>query len=67
MSAKFDRFMVVNDIGTGRKLRRLPVVQRWTYVAGVLAIASQSPIRGALLIHDGEPGDDRVPTPSGHA
>jgi len=55
MSATFDRFMVSNSIGTNRKLRRLPVAQRWIYVAGVLALASQSPIRGALLITDGEP------------
>lgn len=55
MSAVFDRFMCANSIGTNRKLRRLPVAQRWTYVAGVLALASQSPIRGALLITDGEP------------
>lgn len=55
MSAVFDRFMVANGIGTNRKLRRLPVEQRWAYVAGVLALASQSPIRGALLITDGEP------------
>ena len=55
MSARFDRFMVSNSIGTNRKLRRLPVAQRWVYVAGVLALASQSPIRGALLITDGEP------------
>lgn len=54
MSAVFDRFMVANNIGTNRKLRRLPVAQRWIYVAGVLALASQSPIRGALLITDGE-------------
>ena len=54
MSATFDKFMVSNSIGTNRKLRRLPVAQRWVYVAGVLALASQSPIRGALLITDGE-------------
>jgi hypothetical protein len=55
VSATFDRFMVSNSIGTNRKLRRLPVAQRWIYVAGVLALASQSPIRWALLITDGEP------------
>lgn len=54
----FDRFMVSNSIGTNRKLRRLPVAQRWVYVAGVLALASQSPIRGALLITDAEPATD---------
>jgi hypothetical protein len=55
VSQSFDRFMVMVGIGTNRKLRRLPVVQRWTYVAGVLALAAQSPMRGALLITDGEP------------
>lgn len=55
MSRKFDRFMVHIGIGTNRKLRRLPAVQRWVYVAGVLSLAAQSPIRGALLIADGEP------------
>ena len=54
----FDRFMVANSIGTNRKLRRLPVAQRWVYVAGVLALASQSPIRGALLITDSEPATE---------
>lgn len=54
MSRQFDRFMVDVAIGTNRKLRRLPVVERWVYVAGVLSIAAQSPMRGALLITDGE-------------
>ena len=55
MSRGFDRYMVQVGVGTNRKLRRLPVVQRWAYVAGVLSLAAQSPIRGALLIADGEP------------
>jgi hypothetical protein len=50
----FDRFMVQVGIGTNRKLRRLPAVQRWAYVAGVLSLAAQSPMRGSMLIHDGE-------------
>lgn len=54
----FDKFMVESQIGTNRKLRRLPVVQRWVYVAGVLALAAQSPMRGSLLITDGEPVTD---------
>lgn len=58
MARAFDRFMVADDIGTNRKLRRLPVAQRWVYVAGVLALAAQSPIRGALLIADGEPATE---------
>lgn len=59
MSRTFNRFMVADDIGTNRKLRRLPVAERWVYVAGVLALAAQSPIRGALLISDGEPVTDQ--------
>ena len=55
MSRAFSKFMVDVGIGTNRKLRRLPVGERWVYVAGVLAIAAQSPVRGSLLITDGEP------------
>lgn len=58
MSRVFDKFFVAVDVGTNRKLRRLPVAHRWVYVAGVLALAAQSPIRGALLIADGEPATD---------
>lgn len=58
MSQPFDRFMVAVDVGTNRKLRRLPVAQRWVYVAGVLALAAQSPWRGALLIALDEPATD---------
>jgi hypothetical protein len=55
---QFDRYMVQIGIGTNRKLRRIPVAQRWAYVAGVLSLAAQSPMRGALLIADGEPVTD---------
>lgn len=55
MTQPFDKFFVQVGIGTNRKLRRLPVAQRWTFVAGVLALAAQSPMRGALLIADGHP------------
>lgn len=58
MARVFDRYMVQVGVGTNRKLRRLPVAQRWAYVAGVLSLAAQSPIRGALLIADGEPVTD---------
>lgn len=51
----FDSFLVRNKIGTSRSLRRLTPAERWCYVAGVLGIASDSPVRGALLITDGEP------------
>lgn len=55
MARTFDRFMVDVGIGTNRKVRRLPVAERWVYVAGILSLAAQSPMRGALLIADGEP------------
>jgi hypothetical protein len=51
----FDRYMLQVGIGTNRKLRRLPVAQRWAFVAGVLSLAAQSPMRGSMLISDDEP------------
>jgi hypothetical protein len=54
----FDHFMVHTKIGGNRKLRRrLNPDERWCYVAGILAIAADSPIRGCLLI-GAEPADD---------
>jgi DNA-binding transcriptional regulator YhcF (GntR family) len=47
--------MVDVNVGTNRKLRRLTPPERWCHVAGVLAIAAQSPIRGRLLIGDETP------------
>jgi hypothetical protein len=47
---RYDRFMVHVEIGHNNKLDQLPPAQRWVYVAGILAIASKSPIRGTLLI-----------------
>lgn len=55
MGQSFTKFMVDVRIGTNRKIRRLTVGERWVYVAGVLALAAQSPMRGALLISDDEP------------
>ncbi len=51
---EWDRFMISVEIGNNRKLSRLPAAQRWVYVAGVLAIAAKSPIRGALMIPPAE-------------
>ncbi|WIG60449.1 MAG: HNH endonuclease family protein [Ktedonobacterales bacterium] len=42
-------FRLYNEALHDRKLRRLPVAYRWVWVA-VLAMASASPERGALLI-----------------
>ncbi len=55
--SRFDRIMVSIDIGASRTMRRLTHAERWTFVAGILALAARSPIRGALLIARGEPAD----------
>jgi hypothetical protein len=52
---RFDAVLVSIDIGASRTMRRLTVGERWTFVAGVLALAAKSPTRGALLIAAGEP------------
>lgn len=49
----YDRLMVATKIGTNRKIRRLRPEQRWAHVAGVLALAAESPIPGHLLVADG--------------
>jgi hypothetical protein len=54
-SRPYDKFMVAYKIGADRQLRRVPAQQRWVWVAGVLALAAQSPIRGHLLLVDAEP------------
>ncbi len=55
----FDRFMVDIHIGANLKLHRLTPAERWCYVAGVLSVAAQAPIRGCLVIgdEDATPGD----------
>ncbi len=45
----YDKFMVAYKIGADTQLRQLPEAQRWVWVAGVLALAAQAPIRGHLL------------------
>jgi 5-methylcytosine-specific restriction endonuclease McrA len=55
----YDRFMVHTKIGSNRKLRRLKPNERWCHVAGVLAIAAESPTPGHLFIADGLPATDR--------
>lgn len=54
---QYDRLLVATKIGTNRKIRRLRPDQRWTHVAGVLALAAESPIPGHLLIAEGVPVD----------
>lgn len=45
----YDKFMVAYKIGADLQLRQVPPPQRWVWVAGVVALAAQSPIRGHLL------------------
>lgn len=52
MSAKYDRFMVHVDVGTDEKLADLTDPERLCHIAGVLAVAAKSPIRGRLLVGD---------------
>lgn len=52
MTRKFDRFMVHVDIGTDEKLAGLTDSERLCHIAGVLALAAKSPIRGTLLVGD---------------
>lgn len=54
--SRFDRFMVHVDIGTDEKLARLTDAERLCHIAGVLAIAAKSPVRGWLLVGDHEAG-----------
>ena len=54
--SRFDRFMVHVDIGTDEKLARLTDAERLCHIAGVLAIAAKSPMRGWLLVGDHEAG-----------
>jgi hypothetical protein len=54
MSAKFDRFMIHVDIGTDEKLLGLTDSERVCHMAGVLALAAKSPIRGCLIVGDTE-------------
>lgn len=46
----FNRFMVDENIGHNLKLVTLTPAERWCHLAGVLAIAAKSPVRGRLLI-----------------
>jgi hypothetical protein len=55
----YDRFLVHTKIGTNRKVRRLKVAERWCHVAGVLAIAAESPVPGHLLVAEGMPATER--------
>lgn len=58
--SRFDRFMVHVDIGTDEKLARLNDSERLCHIAGVLAIAAKSPIRGCLLVGEFEAGAQEI-------
>lgn len=52
---EFDSILLKTKVGASRTLRRLTPSERWCFVAGVLCLAGESPIRGALLIAEGVP------------
>lgn len=58
--SRFDRFMVHVDIGTDEKLARLTDAERLCHIAGVLALAAKSPVRGRLLVGDHKAGPVEV-------
>lgn len=50
---KFEYFMLKNKIGNDVLLRRrFAVEERWCYVAGILGLAADSPVRGWLFVAD---------------
>jgi hypothetical protein len=51
----YDKFMVAYKIGADLQLRAVRPEHRWVWVAGVLALAAQSPIRGHLVGVNAEP------------
>jgi hypothetical protein len=51
----FDRYFIRVGSGRDRKILRLSPAERLAWFVGVLDIAAESPVRGALLIADGEP------------
>lgn len=57
MARRFTHFLVHAQIGCNRRLSRLTPEERWCFVAGVLALAAESPVRGCLLISEGVPAD----------
>ena len=48
----FDRYMIDNEVGRNLKVMRLSVQERWAFVAGVLALAAKSTVRGLLVVAD---------------
>jgi hypothetical protein len=52
VSARFDKFMIHVDIGTDEKLADFTHAERLCHIAGVLALAAKSPVRGCLIVGD---------------
>lgn len=59
MARGYDSILVYAKLGSDRKFRRLTPAERWCALAGVWAIAAQSPIRGYLLITEDEPASEQ--------
>jgi len=59
MARGYDSILLYTKVGTDRKFRRLTPAERWCAVAGVWAIAAQSPVRGYLLITDSVAADEK--------
>ncbi len=47
--------MLDHEVGRNLKLLRFTVPERWTYIAGIVALAAKSPDRGAMLIAENIP------------
>jgi hypothetical protein len=56
---RYDSILVATTVGGNRKLRRMRPEHRWTVIAGVWALAGESPIRGYLLITEQEHVSDQ--------
>lgn len=54
----FDCFMVHTKIAGHRTMAALTVSEKWCYVAGILALAGESPIRGTLLVTEDRRADE---------
>lgn len=59
-SRPYNKFMVAYKIGADSQLRQVREQHRWVWVAGVLALAAQSPIRGHLLDAKAMPVTDKM-------
>lgn len=65
MSGRFDKFMIHVDIGTDEKLAGFSDSERLCHIAGVLAVAAKSPLRGCLIVGDVEASPSHIAKRSG--